>query len=88
MRALLLGNEDDARGFGLAGVDARVCRDRAALEAELARLRREQPGVGLLLVSADVAALAPVALRSFRDQDGSPPVLEVPAPTEPEGGVR
>lgn len=78
MRVLVLGSVDDARGFGLAGTAARTPRDRRALEAELAHAGDQRPPVGLVLVSAEVAALSPRAVRAFAETPGAPPLLVLP----------
>jgi vacuolar-type H+-ATPase subunit F/Vma7 len=81
MRVLVLGTIDDARGFGLAGALVRAPRDGRDLEAALARAPDERPTVGLVLVSAEVAALSPRAIRAFVDRPGAVPLLVLPTMT-------
>jgi vacuolar-type H+-ATPase subunit F/Vma7 len=78
MRVLVLGTADDARGFALAGARAIVPQGRREVAAALARASEEQPPVGLVLVSAEVAALAEDAVRAFAARAGSPPILVLP----------
>jgi vacuolar-type H+-ATPase subunit F/Vma7 len=78
MRVLCLGTADDARGFALAGAVARTPADRRALETTLGRALEERPPVGLVLVSAEVAALSPGAVRAFAERAGAPPLLVLP----------
>jgi vacuolar-type H+-ATPase subunit F/Vma7 len=65
VKVVLLGTEEDVRGFRLAGVDGRVCTDRGSLEASIASLRPE-PEIGLILFSASVAAAAPSEIDHLR----------------------
>jgi vacuolar-type H+-ATPase subunit F/Vma7 len=94
MRVLVLGTVDDARGFGLAGALARAPSNRREVEAALARVAEERPPVGLVIVSAEVAALSPRAIRAFAERPGAVPFLVLPGspspPAEPraEGGAR
>ncbi len=78
MRVLVLGTADDARGFGLAGALAWAPRGRREIEAALARAVTEEPPIGLVLVSAEIAAEAPRAVRSFAERAGAPPLLVLP----------
>jgi vacuolar-type H+-ATPase subunit F/Vma7 len=69
---LVLGTPDDVRGFALAGVRGRVPRaagEAAAMtrtDVETAVAEADRAGVELMLVSAEVAALAPHALAQAR----------------------
>jgi vacuolar-type H+-ATPase subunit F/Vma7 len=56
MRIVLLGDEADARGFALSGVESRVV-DAEMLPPALARTLAEED-VGLVLVSASLARSA------------------------------
>jgi vacuolar-type H+-ATPase subunit F/Vma7 len=78
MRVLVLGSRDDARGFALAGAVTRAPRDRRELVAALARVMDERPPVGLVLVSAAIAELAPRAVEAFAAKEGAPPILVLP----------
>ena len=77
MRVLVLGTPDDARGFALAGALARAPGSRRELDVLLSRAAEER--VGLVLVSAEVAALSPRAVRAFAERPGAPPLLVLPA---------
>ncbi len=74
MRVVVLGTADDARGFALAGTDAELVGDGRALEGALGRLQEER-AVGLVIVSAEAAALAPTAVRAFAARPAAPPLL-------------
>jgi vacuolar-type H+-ATPase subunit F/Vma7 len=73
----VLGDADDARGFTLAGWPAVPCPDAAAAERALgsAAARRD---LALVVVSADVAALAAGGLTALRAQADAPLVLVLP----------
>jgi vacuolar-type H+-ATPase subunit F/Vma7 len=78
MRVLVLGTPDDTLGFALAGATARAPQSARELEALLAQASEERPPVGLVLVSEPIAALAPRAVRVFRERPGAPPLLVLP----------
>lgn len=63
MKLLLLGTPQDARGFALAGVEARVCG--CAAELEKALQEAERAPAAMVAVSAAVAELAPSAVRAY-----------------------
>lgn len=75
-RVLFLGARDEVRGFALAGVPGRTAPDARALEAALEEAARE--GIGLILVSPVVAALAPRAIEALADRLPPPAVLVLP----------
>ncbi|HEY7413264.1 MAG TPA: V-type ATP synthase subunit F [Vicinamibacteria bacterium] len=77
MKAVVLGREVDVRGFALAGVDGLVCEDAGALAGGL-RVTAADHEVGLLLLSAEAAALDPAAVTRFRRRPGAPLVLVLP----------
>jgi hypothetical protein len=78
VNAVLLGDRDDARGFGLAGWPALPCRDAREMESALEKLGTEGDDLVLVLVSPAAAALAPGALEAFRGRPGAPIVLVLP----------
>jgi vacuolar-type H+-ATPase subunit F/Vma7 len=82
MRVLVLGNADDARGFALAGATAIAPKSRRELETALAHAT----DVGLVLLSAEIAALAPRAVRAFVERPFAPPLLVLPAEPRAAGG--
>jgi vacuolar-type H+-ATPase subunit F/Vma7 len=86
MRALVLGDEDDARGFALAGVEACACRDASALKAALERAGSDAD-VGLIVVAAGVAELDPQAIESARARAGSVLLLVLPHPVAAQPGA-
>jgi vacuolar-type H+-ATPase subunit F/Vma7 len=79
VRIVLLGDEDDVRGFGLAGVHGIVARTREQIVTELRRIGRDRT-VALLLVSEPVRRRAPAAVRAVEDGCEAPLVLTLPAP--------
>ncbi len=85
MRVLVLGTPDDALGFGLAGALARAPRNARELSEALGRVGDERPPVGLVLVSAPVAALSPRTVRAFAERPGAVPVLVLPEGGDHEG---
>jgi vacuolar-type H+-ATPase subunit F/Vma7 len=64
MKILVLGTPDDVRGFALAGAAGRVPRD--AEEVEQAIEEAERDGVELILLSPEIARLAPEAVAASR----------------------
>jgi vacuolar-type H+-ATPase subunit F/Vma7 len=62
MKVLLLGTARDLRGFALAGLEGRACDGAAELEEALAEATRAE--VGLVALSAEVAALSPAAVKA------------------------
>jgi len=63
MKIVHLGDESDARGFSLAGVEARRVADGHELARRLRELGNDRD-VGLVLVSRTLAAQAPDAVRA------------------------
>ena len=83
MRVLVLGTPDDALGFGFAGAATRTPETARELAAALAHVGDDGP-VGLVLVSAPVAALSPRAVRDFTESAFAPPLLVLPERLEHE----
>lgn len=86
MRVLLLGAGDDARGFALAGCETRALVTRREVELALVKIADEARPVGLVLVTAEVAALAPRALRAAAERPNGPPLVVLPAGPHSGGG--
>jgi vacuolar-type H+-ATPase subunit F/Vma7 len=78
MRALLVGDVDDARGFALAGVETRVAVEAREVERALAEAARAEPPVGLVIVSAGAAALAPRTVAALAARGEPPAVVVLP----------
>ena len=77
MIAVLLGTAHDVRGFALAGVEGRVC-ETAGQVAEAASALRGRAGVALVLVSREVARLAPAEIAQLEGVDGPPALVVLP----------
>ena len=77
MHVRLLGGPHDVTGFALAGVDGEECGTRAQLLAALDRARHD-PGVGILVLSPEVAALAGDEIRDLRDSPHLPITIVLP----------
>ena len=77
MRTYVIGNEDCVLGFSLVGVEGRIARGDAELRVALEDCRRDKT-IGLLLVSADVAAFAREQIDALKVGSLSPLVVEVP----------
>ena len=78
MIAALLGTGHDVRGFALAGVEGHVC-ETAGQVAEAAAALRARKEVALVLVSRDVARLAPAEIAQLEGVDGPPALVLLPA---------
>lgn len=78
MKIIVLGDPDDARGFALAGGHGRSCGDPGQLETALAEAAGPEAAVGIVVLSAPVAALSPVAVAAARGRADGPIVLVLP----------
>ena len=77
MKTFLLGTPEDVRGFALAGIAGSACTTpEEALEAA-AGLETMQD-LALLLVSQEVAQLAPEAVEKLSRDHGPPTVVVLP----------
>ncbi len=77
MIAVLLGTEQDVRGFSLAGVEGRACGTAKEL-ADAAAALRSRSEVALILVSREVARLAPAEIAHLEGAAGPPAVIVLP----------
>ena len=77
MRLALLGDEDDARGFRLAGVDAMVCRTRDDVDRAASELAGGNHA-SVVLVSDTVYRLASTAIDELQAGASWPIVLVLP----------
>ena len=79
MRMLVVGHPDAVLGFSLAGVSGRPARTadetHQALDEALST-----PGVGIILVTDDVAALVRARMDQLKMHSTVPLVVEIPAP--------
>ena len=77
MRAFVLGNEDCVLGFSLVHVDGSYVRDRETLDRALDRVLADET-IGMLLISADVAAWSQERIDGLKVKSLRPLVVEVP----------
>jgi hypothetical protein len=84
MKAALFADEEDRRGFALAGLTGPPCRDGAELDHALKTVG-DDLSAGLLVVTAAAARLGPRALDVFRREAGATLVLVLPEPAEADG---
>jgi vacuolar-type H+-ATPase subunit F/Vma7 len=77
MHVRLLGDARDVTGFALAGVDGEECRTRGELLRALEGARRD-PNLGIIIVSADVAALAEEVIADMRESARFPIAVVLP----------
>ena len=77
MIAALLGTDQDVRGFALAGVEGHACGTPGEV-AEAAAALHARPDIGLILVSREVARLAPSEIARLEAVDGPPAVVILP----------
>ena len=79
MKMLVIGHPDAVLGFSLAGVGGRVARSAAeahqALDEALAT-----SGVGIVMVTDDVAAMVKTRMDQLKMHSTVPLVVEIPAP--------
>jgi len=78
MNILVLGTPDDVRGFALAGVAGVAPANRREVEERLAAAA----DLELLLVSSEVATLAPRAVAAAMTRAGGPLILVLPQASE------
>ncbi len=86
MKLVVLGTADDVRGFALAGVAGVRPVSGREVEEQLAAAA----GLDLILLSSEVAALAPQAVAAARSRAGGPLILILPGASETvdKGGAR
>lgn len=77
MISVLLGTEQDVRGFSLAGVESRACGTPGEV-AEAAAALHSRSDVALILVSRAVARLAPAEIAHLEGVGGPPAVIVLP----------
>jgi vacuolar-type H+-ATPase subunit F/Vma7 len=82
VKIFILGERRDVRGFALAGIEGRVCRNRLEAESAL-RDVLDKKDVGLLLLSSSVDRLASLAVRSLTERRETPIVLVLPEKESP-----
>jgi vacuolar-type H+-ATPase subunit F/Vma7 len=83
MRIVVIGDDRDVRGFALAGVGGRVCRDRRDVERAFAEVPDD---TGLILLSASAARLAAASVASAQAKK-RPALVVLPKVDDAEGFV-
>jgi V/A-type H+/Na+-transporting ATPase subunit F len=85
MKFCCIADEDTARGFQLAGVEARVVttaeQTRAAIDAAVAR-----PDCGVVIITEKVAAWSGQQVEMIRLTRDRPLIVEIPGPEGPLSG--
>ena len=79
---LIIGNAEAVLGFSLAGVQGQVAENADEVNQALDEAL-ENPQVGIILVTEDVAKLAPVRMDQLRMRSTVPLVVEIPGPQGP-----
>jgi len=77
MRTYVLGNENCVLGFSLVHVDGTCVRDKASFDREL-NVALADESIGMLLISADVAAWSQERIDDLKVKSLRPLVVEVP----------
>jgi V/A-type H+-transporting ATPase subunit F len=77
VKAFVIGNENAILGFSLVGVDGRVVRNSAELEAALDRCLADKT-IALVLMTSDVIPFARDRVERLQVGSVSPLVVEIP----------
>ena len=77
MKAFVIGSESCVLGFALAGLEGVTVRSADEVDAALDLLMGD-PGVALVLISADVAALARNRVDELKINSLQPLLVEIP----------
>jgi len=76
-RVFVIGERDAVLGFSLVGIKGLVTDDAEAAAGQLAHLR-EDPAIGLILITAGLARDLGPRLASFRAAGSLPLIYEIP----------
>jgi len=79
---LIIGNAEAVLGFSLVGVQGQVAENADEVNQALDEALRN-PHVGIILVTEDVAKLAPARMDQLRMRSTVPLVVEIPGPQGP-----
>ncbi|MEA3308010.1 MAG: V-type ATP synthase subunit F [Chloroflexota bacterium] len=82
MELRVVGSQDAVRGFALAGVGGEVVEDAAALRQALSQTLGDA-GVGIVLVTEDVAAFDRLYVGRLKLRSTVPLLVEIPGATGP-----
>jgi V/A-type H+-transporting ATPase subunit F len=85
VRFFCIADADTVRGFRLAGIDGRAVETAAEAADALAQAAR-RPGLGVVIVTDQVAADIRDQVDALRGGQGTPLVVEVPGPEGPMPG--
>ena len=85
MKVLVIGNEEAVLGFSLVGVPGQVAEGIADLSNAL-DVALNDPELGIVLVTEDVARLIPSRMDRLKMRSTVPLVVEIPKPGGPEPG--
>jgi len=77
MKAFVIGSDSCVLGFALAGLEGITVRSKDQVDAALDLLMGD-PGVALVLISADVAALARDRVDELKINSLQPLLVEIP----------
>ncbi len=77
MRTYVIGNEDCVLGFSLVGVSGHIVRNAIEMRKALDDCKSDKT-IGLLLVTADVAAWAREQIDMLKVSSLAPLVVEIP----------
>lgn len=77
MHIRVIGDAQDVTGFALAGIQGEECRTRAELVHAIENLRHD-PDVGVVLLSAAVAALGDDVVSEMRNRTDLPITIVLP----------
>jgi V/A-type H+/Na+-transporting ATPase subunit F len=81
MRIAVIGNPDCVLGFSLAGISGHIVHNPDELESALKETVSDK-GIGLLLISSDVAVWARERIDLLKVNSIKPLVVEVPGETK------
>ena len=83
MQLMVIGNPDTVRGFALAGVRGENATSAEELQQAM-DIAMDDEEIGIVLVTQDVAALAPERIDALKGRgDLIPLVIEIPGPEGP-----
>jgi len=79
MNVMVIGHPDAVLGFSLAGIDGRTAASAAEVNAALDEALAI-PGIGIILVTDDAAAMIKARMEQLKMHSTIPLVVEIPAP--------
>lgn len=85
MTLYCIGDEDTARGFRLAGINAFVATSAAEARVALGDAA-SQPDCGIIIITQRVAGLIRQQIEMIRQEQERPLIVEIPGPEGPLPG--